>query len=752
MANIHEKKRISIELSKKLLPLALSICFLITLFIPSMYFFIELRQLKKTAGTYSRELADDIKDLVAVSPGLWKYQATRFDQIISSFVPHKEILTISILDEQANPVNQYNSTNSQETIFESFRIRGTSTPILFNNHKVGEIQISISASAALVTSLFVFLACLITGIPLTLFVYRLPLKIVTELELQLLDYQQTLEEKVAQRTLELQETAQQSILLAEQADTANRVKSQFLANMSHEIRTPMNAIIGMTHLAMNIQEEDKRRRFLQTVMHSAESLLGLLNDILDFSKMEAGQLQLSNSPFDPRQLLEAIVSTMSVPATEKGLKLQIIGKETLPPAFIGDELRLRQILLNLVGNAVKFTFSGSISISVRIEDEPSADGKVALHFIVTDTGIGIPPENLGRIFNKFEQVDNSYVRQYSGVGLGLSISKQLTALMEGDIWVESEINIGSSFHFFVHLQPCAERLPVSPSSQIPIQTPAIKGLHILIVDDNEVNRDVASVMLEQDHTVTTAGNGMEALNALASGVFDIILMDVQMPVMDGLSATTIIRGFEKGLPAPQEVPGFIAARLAEKITGGHIPVVAMTAHAMSEDKERCLSAGMDSYITKPFQPHELASILHSLIDLPSVSSGDDAQAAPPPAPHSASFLAPARVEQVINHFKNAFIFKDDQITRLVSLSRKSITKNLGIAKKMLQEQNLEDLGIAAHTLKGTLLQCGLNDWAEKAQEIHDGTRNRQELPYADLLAVLRNGLYELLDENQKDLG
>lgn len=508
----------------------------------------------------------------------------------------------------------------------------------------------------------------------------------------------------------------------------------------------MNAIIGMTNLAMQAHEGNKRQRFLQTVKHSAESLLGLLNDILDFSKMEAGQLQLTDSPFNLHQLIEGIISTMNVPAVENGLRLQVVSHDNLPAAFIGDDLRLRQILLNLVGNAIKFTHSGSVTIDVSMENEIS-EGKMGLHFVVADTGIGIPPEKLSLIFDNFEQADNSYARKYGGTGLGLSICKQLIGLMGGRIWVESREKVGSSFHFIVQLQPCEKELSITSSKKI-LPAPKIKGLQILIVDDNEVNRDMASMMLEQDNTVTTATNGLEALTMLASKRFNVVLMDVQMPVMDGLAATAIIRALEQGSAAPKELPENIARSLAERLKDGHIPIVAMTAHAMSEDQEMCLSAGMDRYVTKPFQYEVLSAAFQSLIrENPAgfAPGNRSLQEEPCCRPMNAS-PQEAQVEDIISYFKSTTNFTDDQVEKLVSAARKSIAENLDKAVVALQGEDYQALRMAAHTLKGTLLQCGLDALAGKADEICDSFRTNASPPYADLLETLKNNLLGLQDK------
>ena len=412
---------------------------------------------------------------------------------------------------------------------------------------------------------------------------------------------------------QLQLAITQTEKLARAAESANRAKSQFLAHMSHEIRTPMSAILGMTHLAQQARSEIQRQQYLHTVEQSAESLLRLLNDILDVSKMEAGQLHITPVPFTLDRLLDDVLSPMRVSALEKGLKLEVVTVGDLPAALVGDPLRLRQILFNLLGNAIKFTSSGTITLSVSWEKKEEAGPGPGVHFIVADTGIGIPSDKLPLIFDSFEQADNSYNRRYGGTGLGLSICRQLVTLMQGQLWVESEVGVGSSFHVTVPLAPCAEPV-ASLSAELPAQS-LLKGLRILVVDDNAVNREMVRLKLEERNEVATAGTGLDALAMLAAESFDVILMDVQMPVLDGLMTTAVIRALEQGSPLPHALPLDLEKRLAAQVAGKHVPIIAMTAHAMHQDREQCFAAGVDEYLAKPFQLEELTRIVRSYLGI-----------------------------------------------------------------------------------------------------------------------------------------
>jgi len=398
------------------------------------------------------------------------------------------------------------------------------------------------------------------------------------------DSHDQLESKVRLRTRELEQAR-------EAAEAATRAKGDFLANMSHEIRTPMNAILGMTHLALKSGLNPRQHNYVQKTERAAHSLLGLINDILDFSKIEAGKLDMENVEFALADVLDELVDLVEPKAREKGLALGFDLKPGLPRALIGDPLRLRQVLVNLGNNAVKFTERGSVT--VRVEPIASADNgtrSVTLDFSVQDTGVGMTEAQRQSLFQPFMQADSSITRRYGGTGLGLAISRQLVGLMQGEIGVESQPGRGSRFHFSARfgLPAAAARAPVVPPPPVP-SLATHRGTRVLLVEDNDINQELAHELLsDAGLVVTIAQDGHEALQILASRDFDLVLMDCQMPVMDGYEATRLIR---------------LEPRWRE------LPIIAMTANAMTGDKERMLAAGMDDYIAKPISVKDMFATL-----------------------------------------------------------------------------------------------------------------------------------------------
>jgi signal transduction histidine kinase/FixJ family two-component response regulator len=388
----------------------------------------------------------------------------------------------------------------------------------------------------------------------------------------------------------------------EAAEHANKAKSEFLANMSHEIRTPLNGVIGMTELALDAHSPEEQLKYLEAVSSSANSLLSVINDILDFSKIEAGKMELEAVDFNLRVWIEETLRPLAINARRKHIRFLCDVDSNLPKKIQGDSARLGQVLLNLVGNAVKFTATGEIAVRVAMAERASDSDSANLHFIVADTGIGIPMEKQEVIFSSFTQADSSTTRNYGGTGLGLTICERLVSMMGGTIWVESELGRGSQFHFTVQMKE-AERGAVR-STTLPIATnPALaSSLRILLAEDNRINQVIASRMLEKmGHTVAIAANGNEAISLLSQESFDLILMDVQMPEMDGFTATGKIREDEEQ-------------------SGSHIPIIAITAHAMAGDRERCFNAGMDGYISKPITGPDLENAVASVLPTQKASS------------------------------------------------------------------------------------------------------------------------------------
>ena len=528
------------------------------------------------------------------------------------------------------------------------------------------------------------------------------------------------EARIAARTRELR-------LAKEQAEAAAQAKSEFLANMSHEIRTPMNGVVGMVELLRQTPLSAPQQEYLATLSSSADSLLSILDDVLDISKIEAGRLQLETVPFDLRKKLDQVCQLAKAQAADKPVSIVLDYEEIAPTWLIGDPVRLRQVLVNLVGNAVKFTAQGHVRISLRCLTRTSKTA--SLRFEVEDTGIGIDEGAKASIFDKFTQADSSIPRHYGGTGLGLAISRELIARMGGRLEVTSRKGHGSTFYFTLPL-PLANEEISSHASVSGTASPLLMGFnaHILLVEDNRTNQRVAQGLLETlGCRVDTAENGQEALERFSRSRHHAILMDVNMPVMDGLEATRCLR--------EQEQKNTHASIVEPR----RIPIIAMTAQAMPEDRQRCLDAGMDDYIAKPITRAILHRVLSRFLDtetplLEAARPGTGlSQATTPPVVLDASHL-----QYVAQNQSNV-------IDEIVEMALNDLPAKLQKVDMALQHGDAGGLEQAIHSLSGIASSVGGQVLAQLARHLETMARQNDFQGCQQRQSALRHEVERLCD-------
>jgi signal transduction histidine kinase/ActR/RegA family two-component response regulator len=380
------------------------------------------------------------------------------------------------------------------------------------------------------------------------------------------------------------------------AEAASVAKSEFLANMSHEIRTPLNGVLGMLQLLKEENTPEEQASFVDMAYDSGRRLLALLNDILDFSRMEAGELKLESQPFCTRELLSSAANVFAAACAENGLSLELRPDKDLPELLLGDEARLRQVLFNLLGNAIKFTPSGTVLVEAWARPHGTDSGRVRFYLAITDTGIGIADDKLDHMFERFTQADGSFTRRYQGAGLGLAIVKRLVELMRGTITVLSEPDHGTTIYLQITLALPPDQPHAGECASDGQPAEQAGPLRFLLVEDEEVSRLSTKLLLERlGYAITSVGDGNDAVAAWDAGSFDCVLMDIQMPEMDGVEATRIIRAMERQKGRPRT------------------PIIALTAYAMPGDRERFLEAGMDEHVAKPVQMEELKQALRTVL-------------------------------------------------------------------------------------------------------------------------------------------
>lgn len=540
---------------------------------------------------------------------------------------------------------------------------------------------------------------------------------------ELRDANETLEDRVQTRTAELR-------VAMEKSEAANHAKSMFLANMSHEIRTPMNAVLGFTELLRRgAANEAEQVEYLDTISSSGKHLLSLINDILDLSKVEAGHMEIELIPESPHQIIAEAISVMRVPAQQKGLSLEYDWNGPIPAQISTDPSRLRQLLINLIGNAIKFTHSGGVQVSLELLDcEPEPQLKID----VVDTGIGIPHEQMEEIFNPFSQVDVSVTRKFGGTGLGLTISRHIAQALGGELSVRSEPGSGSVFSVtiavgqldkidFLSQPPVADIVEFSPSCPVD-NTSRLSGSRLLLVEDGPINRRMIKVMLSHyGIDVTEAENGQIGVNLATTQDFDVIVMDMQMPVKDGYTATSELRA--KGLKTP---------------------IIALTAHAMKGDETKCRDAGCTDYITKPISEERLVRKLAEYIDLPDVKPKQNVvEMNSTPATGAATTLSPTTLDATIDSetgalqpIRSCLPYDDPDYREIIDDFIATLHNRIADMKQLRASGDYEALRESAHWLKGTAGTAGFDQFTIPAIRLGRTVKSKDESGIDTSLATI----------------